>query len=269
MKVLNATTRSISIMMDRGNILNIKPGTISEHFVASRNVILCAINSGSADEIGIILGGTYEQSIAQSVSGGQPYYYLSEDEAKARLLDPTVDYSATMKSTQTDDLKSEVKKLMDTVKDLETTIEAKDAEINELRVKVADVSSNQFQDMKIKELSKKNEELEIAVKKLTTELDGVNSVNTELRNQHDTLVTEKSAMTERMQILTKDNQTLNTDCNNLVTENEQLKKKVAELKNGLDEATKQIESMKTTFNGVCDEFGIQYTEYGKWIQVTK
>ena len=105
MRIINGTKRTINILTERGTVFSVAPGSKSDVTVASVNLIQSAINSGKPSEIGIVLSNSWELSVANQVSGGQPYYYTNEAEAVAKLIDPTVDYKISTELTQVQALK--------------------------------------------------------------------------------------------------------------------------------------------------------------------
>jgi chromosome segregation ATPase len=268
-------------MMDRGDILTILPGTISNAFVATRNVILATINAGTSSEIGIILGGTWEQSIANQISGGQPYYYCSEDEAKAKLIDPTIDYSEPIKNNQVESMRLELKEFEDKISELRKIIQDKDDVIKDLNEKLQESNDNKFDKIKLNEAIKQLSDYEVQVKKLTSELEGEKSNSNNLKETIDKLNLEKSSLNNRLEVTSIElnnsklkvkelEDSLSQESDNSQHTLDQLSTVKLELdktKKALSDLVDKTEEMKKTFNGVCEKFNIQYTESGEWIQV--
>lgn len=252
MKVLNASRRTISLMMDNGQILNVAPGELTEMFIASRGAIIAAMNAGSMTEIGIILGGTYEQGISQSVTGCQPYCYLSETEAKARLLDPTIDYKAPMEQMQSSNLKAEILDLQNQLSDRIKDIEILKNKLADSESEIKSLKSDSTTNLQIRELMDKEKTYKEQITKLQSTNEGLQTNYDDMKSNCDKLIIEKDALEGKVK-------TLSSELNDMAdTEHK--------LKNSLKAAEDRIESMKDLFNKACDKFKLELTPEGEWIQ---
>lgn len=126
MQIINATTKVRSVMADNGTNFQILPGQVSEPMVATKQLIIAATQLGNNREIGIVTGGSWEFEIAKTIPVAAPYLYTDLDEAKAKLIDPSKDYTAKARNTadllvkqqlldRTKEL-TEANKLIDTLK---------------------------------------------------------------------------------------------------------------------------------------------------------
>lgn len=272
MKVLNASHRVLNIMMDRGDMMTVAPGKLSEVFVASKNCIIACINSGKPTEIGIILGGTYEQGIAASITGGQPYYYLSEDEAKAKLLDPTIKYGQSMQNIQVDNMREDINRLNAKVTELEDAVESRDRMIDTYKEEIQSLKSDATTNLRVKQLMDESAQQKAEITRLSSELDGASSTIDSLRVQLGTVTAERDSYQSNVANLTHTVEELRSaavdpeEVEKLRAEVETLRASEDKLKKGLSESVDKIESMRTTFNEVCDKFKIYYQD-GQWYQV--
>jgi len=232
MQVINATKgdkkRTLLIMLDRGQTLEILPGQVSQVFTPSVNTLKAVINSGSSDEIGIVFGGSWEESIGNQVTGGFPYYYTNMEEAKAKLFAEAPVESA--KST------SEV------YTDNSAVIEDLQNQVNELTTKISEYKSKEadweLDHTKLQASEKENESLKAELKQLQSEFDGTKSDLNDYKNKYADLEQSNAKTIEQNKLLNQQN----------------------------EEYATKIESMRTTFNGVCDQFNIKFDETKGWYQ---
>lgn len=96
MLVLNATTRLMSFMNEKNDLIQVKPGQVSEVIIASAILIRNVIKSGTPNEIGIIVQGSWEFDVARSISAAHDYLYTDLMEAKSKLIDPSIDYTGNL-----------------------------------------------------------------------------------------------------------------------------------------------------------------------------
>lgn len=283
MQVLNATTKVKSIMTDRGNLITIKPGELSELIIASRNMIVSAMNLGEPKDIGIIIKGSYEMDVAKNITGAVPYLYTDEDEAKSKLLDPSIDYVGTLNASKVNMVNEEI-------------IKKKDEEIEKLKTEVSDITSK-LQDAVssngIKaELEKRISDLEKLFKDVQTERDRLRTQLKDSQDQVEQLTKKSNELREtlgsKMQDLTGSSNMINKlteEIENLKSELknkksdsskeiDQLNDTIAEkdeqinkLKDNLKDSAETIESMKSEFNSACEKFKITKDDKGNWIQV--
>ena len=173
MLVLNATTKVKSVMTDRGDLTQIGPGEFSRIIIASRNIIISAINLGSPTEIGIVITGSYEMDIAKSITGCIPYLYTDQDEAKAKLLKADVDYKGNLNASKINAANEEL-------------IRSKDEEISSLKTQLNDckkeLESLLNSDQVRVELEK---QVESITKNLKTTVDERDRLKTQLQDSED------------------------------------------------------------------------------------
>lgn len=261
--------------MDRGDIMTVLPGEISQLFIATKNAIKGVMAFGTPDEVGIILGGTYEQSISQTITGCAPYCYMSEDEAKAKLIDPTIDYKGALESAQVTSLKSESVELQKQIEAKDALIKKLEDQIKKDQEEIKKASSNEITDLKLKEALKQNESDAATITSLTSELDGYKSNYESLKVQVDTLTTEKSALNEKISVLTKELKSRSDELELLskkLQSDSLIKSELAEkeelidkLKASLKESSDRIDQMRDLFNNACEKFNLKLDENGEWV----
>jgi predicted nucleic acid-binding Zn-ribbon protein len=259
MKILNATRSAISIMLDNNDLITIQPGEFSITFLASKNAICAALSLGTPSEVGIVLGGTWEQGVANQITGAAPYLYLSEDEAKAKLLDPTIDYKSSMADTQLSNLRESVADYELKIKDLKDQIIVKDSKIAELEAKGND-ADYQTQKIKLDQAEKQVSELTEKYKMTTSELEGVKNTNAQLQTTIGTLNVEKKSLSDKVEVIGNQLRDANAQLDEANAKSETLL-------SDLSEANERIESMKAKFNEACEKFKISLDENGQWIKL--
>ena len=267
MIILNATKVVKSIIADNGkDMITIAPGGQSPLIIASRNTIMSAIKLGTSKEIGIILNGSYELDIAKNLSGAVPYLYTDIDEAKAKLIDSSIDYKSNLNSTKVNAQNEEI-------------IKAKEKEITDLKAQIsiylANIESLKADGGLVKELERK--------------IDTITADNKQAQLDRDRAKTQCQEYADKIEELTNKVNALTTDNENKTAEAKELHKMVNKLskkidaaeqvsvesaakdeqidslKASLQEATNMIESMRNDFNTACSKFGISRTEDGEWI----
>lgn len=133
MQILNATKSVKSILADDGELITILPGEVSKLFTASSHTIRAAINLGEPNQIGIVLGGSWERDIAKTILACADYLYTDLDEAKSKLLDPSIDYKNSF-SDSVSEIKNTANdtKYQKIISELESKLRDKDNRISEL-----------------------------------------------------------------------------------------------------------------------------------------
>jgi ribosomal protein S13 len=224
----------------------IPPGQLSEIFIGTKNTVMAAVKLGTNKEIGIIYGGGYELDEAKSVSVALPYLYATEEEAIAKLIDKNVDYTVKppineLKSLELDKANQIIEKYKKEVEELKKELK------NKLEGKGTSASDTE-EDESFKNLRKEFETLKIEHKKVIDE-------NTEYigyRNKFNDLQKEvKNTYIQKAK----------TD----IIKIEKLEAENKNLKEGIENALKQIEDMKLDFNAACKKFNLNKKD-GEWIQ---
>lgn len=226
MQIINATKSVRSILADDGELITIKPGEVSKVFTASSNAIRAAINLGQPNEIGIILGGSWERDIAKTITASADYLYTDLEDAKSKLLDPNVDYSAKMK----EDISS--------MKDMAKEIAYKEM-IEKLNIEIRQLKS-------MNESLSNNTELSALQDRFQDQINKTNEVEKERDNY-------KSQLTESQDQLS-----------NLSKDHISLKKKFEENSNimiesqkKIDELSRVIEELKSNASNSVDDSEVE------------
>lgn len=264
MYVLNATHSSMSILADNNNFINIPAGQISEVIICSPNMIKAAMGHGSPKEVGIILDGSWELSIASKITGSTPYLYTSKDEAISKLIDPSVDYSTPLaveaalegsryeigeKDKRIGELNAEIAEL----KSRQETFDKTSKELEECRKKLVKAESD------FKSVQEIRDKLKSELQESASNLENSESNLAKIRKEVGSLSQENTALNAKLAEL--ENMKLNSDKELLSKDNE-----IADLKKSLEESIAEIESMKKEFNKACKMFKISKDEEGNWVQ---
>lgn len=306
MLILNATTKVKCVMTDNGSLVSIMPGEVSTLIIASRNLIIAAMELGSPQEVGIILSGSYELDIAKTITGSIPYLYTDEMEAKAKLLDASIDYKSNLNAGKVNAQNEELLKIKDQqIMDLKKQlVEAEDRiakgsnsttelklEYNkklastESALEKAAVERDRFRNQliesqdQVKDLTDKVNLLQAQNGKISQELSGAMNKISELTEQLDAPTAAEDnedlmKANQTIQELTETVDSLNSKLSSAKDEVKGWKKgceerdsKVKELTNELTEASNIIDNMKSEFNKACEKFRITKDESGEWIQL--
>lgn len=279
MRILNATTKQISIMTDRNELLSVAPGEMSTLFVGSKNIVLAAIKLGTPEEIGIVVGSTYELDIARSVSTSLPYLHMTEDEAIAKLIDKDKDY----KSRQVigaDSMKLELQKKDEEIANLKN-------EKAELEKKIADSESKGVDEVVSEyksELKAKSEQIQ-KLESDIEELKASEKISKEKLESAESTIADRDG---RIAELTKDNEQLILDLGTaksqletpvdvketeeykaLKSTVEELEKENETLRSEGAKVLEKVEAMKSDFNACCLKFGITKDSEGNWVMESK
>lgn len=124
MLVLNATTRLMSFMNEKNDLIQVRPGQVSEVIIASAILIRNVIKSGTPSELGIIVQGSWEFDVARSISAAHDYLYTDLMEAKSKLIDPSIDYSGNLIAARINNSNAiELTKKNEEIKALKTEIQ--------------------------------------------------------------------------------------------------------------------------------------------------
>lgn len=195
MLVLNATTKVKSVMTDRGDLIQIGPGEFSRIIIASRNIIISAMNLGSPSEIGIVVTGSYEMDIAKTITGCVPYLYTDQDEAKAKLLKADVDYKGNLNASKVNAVNQEL-------------IAKKDKEIEELNNQIltlkSELAAKKDTDQVKIGLEKQIESLTKNLKTITAERDRLDTQSKDYEDQIASLTATVSDLRKSNGELTQD-----------------------------------------------------------------
>jgi len=263
MQVLNATKSVKSILADDGELIQLLPGQVSKLFTASSSTIKAAINLGDPNQIGIILGGSWERDIAKSITACAPYLYTDMEEAKSKLLDPSIDYESKAKA--------EVSVMKDTAKEqqylteietLRKMIEAKDEriaeisnniELSKLQDKLTD-AENRIKDTE-KERDNYKSQLTEAQDQVSDLSRDYNKIKNQLNQNQNTLIEAQKKIDE----LSEENQNLKNaeqpadnsaevselrqNVDDLFKENQDLKKKLTKKDSEIENLSSQIEDL--------------------------
>lgn len=304
MLVLNATTKVKSVMTDRGDLIQIGPGEFSRIIIASRNIIISAMNLGSPTEIGIVITGSYEMDIAKSITGCIPYLYTDQDEAKAKLLKADVDYKGNLNAskinavneelikskdeeilslkTQLDNYKKELKSLLNSdqvrvelekqvesiTKNLKTTVDERDR----LKTQLQD-SEDQIQS-----LTKTVNELRSKSGRMTQDLAGANEMISKLTAQLDE-IKNSSATSAELEKVQDELLKVKQDYNTLEIESGNKDKKVDDLlsqidgwkvaSDGKDNQIKELSEALSEASKTIDDMKAQFNEACSKFNITK
>lgn len=267
MQIVNGTKRVISIMTPQGKVLSIKPGTISDPFAASRSMILAAINSGSSKEIGIVVPDSFEAGMAYEITGGMAYYYRSANEALAKIIDPTIDYT---KSQVTDDINS-MRDALDAEKmranGLAKELDEVKAQLEEAKKASAEDPTNE---LKLRQAMDEVEHYKGENTSLKAELEGLKSNNETLSNQYNNAKSEANGLQTRVDLLVKSDADQKAKIAELEKDLESAKAKevdVTPFKNEIASLKEQLESVKQASRDLCEKFHLEFNpETGEWTQ---
>lgn len=303
MKVLNATNRTISIMLDNGELMSIQPRQFSGTVIASKAIILSAIRAGNEKELGIVVSSSYELDIARQITGAVPFVYHSDREAEAKLLGDLPEEEKLPESNlnplqitvdkliiERDDLKKERDGLVEDKKKLEGEVALlkTDAESSDHGRKIADlekqleVQSTRIQglendikdkDIQIESLTDKNNKLTGEVTKLTSTNESLGKQVGELKLELEVKAEEleKAKQAQSSGGASEDEvQGYKDQINQLEGKVSGLEATIGENNTLIDElktegksAVETIESMRSDFNGACKKFGL-YKKDGVW-----
>lgn len=267
MIILNATRTVKTIMTDNNKLITIQPGEVSQMMIASRNLIVTAINLGSPSEIGIIISGSYEMDVTKSITGSIPYLYTDIDEAKSKLLDSSIDYKQNLNQKKDNIVhEAEMKEKDDKIKTLKGNIESLNAELDSIKNsdRMTEISNeNKSLELKIKELISDKTRLTSQVQDMTEQLDSVTKNLNSVRSQLGSKVQDyasQSSLIDKLSGQLKDSESKVTALNTKY-------KDYDDIHTALKQATDQIDKMKSEFNEACNKFGITKDESGNWVQV--
>lgn len=272
MQILNATQSVKCVMTDRGDLISIPPGELSPMVIASRNLVISAIQLGSPSQIGIVVSGSYETEIISKITGAVPYIYGSIEEAKAKLIDPTINYAPVV----TESINTTKLQLMIDERDVQ--IRGLEDEIVELNSKIATLESND----RIGELEGDIQKFRSEITELNADKVRLQGMNTELNEQINSLTQnlnsvrselgkrtqEQAAQSEMINKLTEQNNELTMKLNSASEgsskELSEATELIESLKANLKESVDQIDSMKASFNAACQKFNLYLDESGEW-----
>lgn len=304
MLVLNATTKVKSVMTDRGDLIQIGPGEFSRIIIASRNIIISAMNLGSPTEIGIIITGSYEMDIAKSITGCIPYLYTDQDEAKAKLLKADVDYKGNLNASKINAVNEELIKSKDEEilslktqldnckKELESLLNSDQVRV-ELEKQVESITKNlkttvderdrlktQLQDSEdqIQSLTKTVNELRSKSGSMTQDLAGANEMISKLTAQLDE-IKNSSATSAELEKVQDELLKVKQDYNTLEIESGNKDKKVDDLlsqidgwkvaSDGKDNQIKELSEALSEASKTIDDMKAQFNEACSKFNITK
>jgi predicted nuclease with TOPRIM domain len=209
MQVFNAKRSTLTIPLDNGELIQVKPGECSRPFVGTASILMSVINTGSPSEIGVIVSSSYELDLIRQVSASMEYLYQNENDARAKLL--------------------EGKDLTPTVSDNPYAVEMQKLQ-EKYDTKCKDY---EFLEQEYKNLvnSKSNDE---ELTRLRTELSNANDELIQLRNTISELNAEKDALS--FTITDQDR-----DINGYKEQVNTLSAQVAELQSKLDAELNKVE----------------------------
>ena len=304
MLVLNATTKVKSVMTDRGDLIQIGPGEFSRIIIASRNIIISAMNLGSPTEIGIIITGSYEMDIAKSITGCIPYLYTDQDEAKVKLLKADVDYKGNLNASKInaaneelirskdEEISSLKTQLNDCKKELESLLNSDQVRV-ELEKQVESITKNlkttvderdrlktQLQDSEdqIQSLTKTVNDLRSKSGSMTQDLAGANEMISKLTAQLDE-VKNSSATSADLEKVQDDLLKVKQDYNTLEIESSNKDKKIDDLlsqidgwkvaSDGKDNQIKELSEALSEASKTIDDMKAQFNEACSKFNITK
>lgn len=304
MLVLNATTKVKSVMTDRGDLIQIGPGEFSRIIIASRNIIISAMNLGSPTEIGIVITGSYEMDIAKSITGCIPYLYTDQDEAKAKLLKADVDYKGNLNASKINAVNEELIKSKDEEilslktqldnckKELESLLNSDQVRV-ELEKQVESITKNlkttvderdrlktQLQDSEdqIQSLTKTVNELRSKSGSMTQDLAGANEMISKLTAQLDE-IKNSSATSAELEKVQDELLKVKQDYNTLEIESRNKDKKVDDLlsqidgwkvaSDGKDNQIKELSEALSEASKTIDDMKAQFNEACSKFNITK
>lgn len=304
MLVLNATTKVKSVMTDRGDLIQIGPGEFSRIIIASRNIIISAMNLGSPTEIGIVITGSYEMDIAKSITGCIPYLYTDQDEAKAKLLKADVDYKGNLNASKINAANEELIRSKDEeISSLKTQLDNRKKELEslsnsdqvrvELEKQVESITKNlkttvderdrlktQLQDSEdqIQSLTKTVSELRSKSGSMTQDLAGANEMISKLTAQLDE-VKNSSATSAELEKVQDELLKVKQDYNTLEIESGNKNKKIDDLlsqidgwkvaSDGKDNQIKELSEALSEASKTIDDMKAQFNEACSKFNITK
>lgn len=288
MLILNATTTVKSIMTDKGALISILPGELSQLMTASKNLIISAINLGTPDEIGVILGGSYEFEIAGKISGSTPYLYTDVTEAKAKLLKENVDYKGNLNASKVNKLNEEEIQKLKAANELDKQL------IAELKEKLRLAEANDYKselestvvklESELKEANAMKLNLDGRLKESQDQVDNLTRNLNDVRSELGTKTQELASSAAMIDKLSQNIEELKSTPAESVDVKEspeyvelkeyalslesQIKEKdtkISQLSTNLSESAQIIEDMKSEFNAACSKFGIYKDDSGEWV----
>jgi chromosome segregation ATPase len=269
MQILNATKVVKSILTPQNQLISIQPGQLSEPTIASSALIGAAIKLGTEKEIGIILTTSYEMEQARKVSASIPYLYTEVEEAKSKLLDPSIDYLGTINATRVnmekdkiiEDKNQQIATLESEVKDLKEQLRINSGEAlkSELEAKLAKL------DAEYKSLMIESQRKDTRIKEYEDQINDLNSslnkVRADLGNASQNIPVMQKQLDENDKTITSLRDEVAATKSSLYHAEEELGK----TREALTESVNKIEEMKSTFNSICAQFGIKRAEDGTFV----
>jgi chromosome segregation ATPase len=256
-------------MTPGGDLITIQPGQLSAPTIASKALIGAAIKLGSEKEIGIIITTSYEMEQARLVSASVPYIYTEVDEAKSKLLDPSIDYLGTLNATK---INYQNEKILIEKEDEITSLKTKVSELEE-QLKLASGQALKTElESKLAKCEADYKQLLVEVSRKDTRIkeyeDQINSLNSNLNKVRADLGAAQQNLPTLQKKLDENDVTIQNLNNEVASLKSELFKKTEEsrtVSENLREATETIDSMKSTFNGICSKFGIIKNEEGEFV----
>lgn len=261
MIIINATSKLQSLMTSQGKLIQIQPGGISETMIASKNLIAGAIKLGTPKEIGIVLGGSYELEIAKDITASVPYIYTDLNEAKAKLIDPSIDYTTKRQGGTEVILRQDILNKQAEIKSLKETINNLNLELEKVK---SDQSMSKLNDI-ISEKTQRVDTLEKRIKELETQLKTANENESKSRSELGMKSIELNQSNSNLEALRKEHANTCSQLAQYKSELEKLpstdkiieyQKAAAELNDYKDSTEKELSTLKLELKNrpTVDEF---------------
>lgn len=204
MQVFNAKRSTLTIPLDNGELIQVRPGECSRPFVGTASILMSVVNTGSPAEIGVIVSSSYELDLIRQVSASMEYLYQSESDARAKLLEgkdltPTVSdnpYAVEMQKIQEkyDAKCKDYEYLENQYKDL-VNKKSDDSELTRIRMELANANDELIQlRSNLQALNAEKDELNFTItdkdKELLSKQEEINTLSAQLADVQSKLDAE-------------------------------------------------------------------------------
>jgi Chromosome segregation ATPases len=259
MQIVNAKKSTLTFIMQNGTVVSIPPMDVSGVFLATEEIVRTMIISNNPDEIGIVIGNTFEYDIAKRNSGCLPYLYNTVEEAKSKLFEgKDISMTAPPKSAkEVDGLRLEIGKKEETIKDLKRKVKGLEEALQSAG-DTQETAAPGIESDTILELNSKVEELTRDLKIKTKDLDS-HKVTISKLDESVTKLNQKldSKETEILKLKQK------IEAGEVIVEKSKLIEK--ELREAGDAVSTHNTKLEKTLKKLMADFNITFVD-GKYIQ---
>lgn len=287
----------MSFMNEKNDLLQVKPGQVSDIMIASAILIKNVIKSGSPSELGIIVQGSWEFDVARSISAAHDYLYTDLMEAKSKLIDPSIDYSGNLNASRVNNSNvvalaqkdEEIKKLQQQVQQLTAQLlsGSTDSEAlkNNLEKKIAKLGDD-FQKVQLErdrlqtQLSESQDSVKDLTEKLNISRSQLGTAQSELKSSSD-MIDKLSNEIEAIKAESKMNESADEEISKLRAElsaAEQLKaefdyqiesknKEIQDWDNLCQRKDGEIKDLKSSLKEASDQIESMKSEFNKACEI--